>query len=280
MKDRGSALLTAVISIMILISISGVFFTLVMSHTKLESSEEKGLRTYYLAEAGIQYGIAKVLDGSLKKEDPLPDPETVYDPFGQGGSFYVQWEESEGESSFIVKSTGSYSGIIRKKVAEYKYEDDEDKDKDKDKDDCEDEEIPPGIPSWVAQVYATLGTYVVYDERLFYTTNYANPSNIPGEDIYGPWQEETKQWRNFNKYSKNDIVCNEGKKYQAMNETRNQQPGILYHPWQELTDQWRSFNVYLEGDIVIHNDKQYQARNWTQNQEPGIPSSPWQELTD
>lgn len=121
MKDRGSALLTAVISIMLLVSISGVFFTLVMSHTKLESSEEKGLRTYYLAEAGIQYGIAKVLDGNIKKGEKLPEPETVVNPFGQGGSFDVQWRDSEDGPSFIVTSTGRYSGIIRKKVAEYKY---------------------------------------------------------------------------------------------------------------------------------------------------------------
>lgn len=130
MKDRGSALMTAVISIMILVSISGVFFTMVTSHTKVQSSEEKGLTTYYLAEAGVQYGIAKVLDGNIKKGDPLPEPETVNDPFGQGGSFKVQWQDSEDGPSFIVTSTGTYLGIIRKKTAESKYGDDNDDDND------------------------------------------------------------------------------------------------------------------------------------------------------
>lgn len=121
MKDRGAALMTAVISIMILVSISGVFFTMVISHAKIESSEEKGLRAYYLAEAGVQYGIAKVLDGNFKKGDLLPALDPVIDPFKQGGSFEVQLHDNPSGPSFIVTSTGTYLGIIRKKVAEYKY---------------------------------------------------------------------------------------------------------------------------------------------------------------
>ncbi|GAB6155362.1 hypothetical protein JCM17380_41130 [Desulfosporosinus burensis] len=281
MKDRGSALLTAVISIMILVSISGVFFTMVMSHTKLESSEEKGLTAYYLAEAGVQYGIAKVLDENIKKGDPLPESETVNDPFGQGGSFKVQWQDSEDGPSFIVTSTGTYLGIIRKKVAEYKYGDDnDDDDDDDDDDDCEDDDVLPDYPLWVAQVYSTSGTYVIYNGRVFYNIWYAHASDVPGASIGGPWQELTKQWRNFNVYHTNDIVCYNGKKFQARNNSTNQQPGLVSSPWQELTNQWRDFNVYNTGDIVIYNSKQFRARNYSNNQQPGLLSSPWQELTD
>lgn len=124
MKDRGSALMTAVISIMILISISGVFFTMVISQSKIESSEEKGLKAYYLAEAGVQYGIAKVLDLDIKKGDELPEPnpETVNNLFGQGGSFEVKWSEDEDGDFFIVTSTATYLGVTRKKEAGYLYE--------------------------------------------------------------------------------------------------------------------------------------------------------------
>ena len=177
-KDRGSALLTAVISIMILVSISSVFFTMVMSNTKVQSSQEKGLTAYYLAEAGVQYGIAKILDGNIKKgEDLPPEPETVNDPFGQGGSFIVAWKNSASGASFIVTSTGTYSGIIRKKTAEYKYGEGSVV-----VDACQDEALP-NYPLWIAQAYPTNGTYVIYNGGAFYNIWYAQASNVPGAGI-------------------------------------------------------------------------------------------------
>lgn len=120
MKERGSALLTAIIVVMVLLSISGIFFTTVINQAKNEVSQEKALKAYYLAEAGIQY--TKVRNGTIKKDEPLPESKTVNNPFGQGGRFVVKWENSDEGSAFIVTSTATYSGIVRKKAAKYMYE--------------------------------------------------------------------------------------------------------------------------------------------------------------
>ena len=58
MKERGSALLTAVVAVVVLSLIAGTFFSLSASRARMETSEEKGLKAYYLAEAGIQFGVA------------------------------------------------------------------------------------------------------------------------------------------------------------------------------------------------------------------------------
>ena len=82
MRDRGSALLTSVIAIMVLLAISGVFFSIVNYQSKLETSEEKGLRAYYLAEAGINYGVAQMYNKT--KEDYKNDPNN---PFNEQSSY-------------------------------------------------------------------------------------------------------------------------------------------------------------------------------------------------
>lgn len=58
MKERGSALLTVVISLLLIFMISGVFFSIVISNLKLIQSEEAGIRANNLADGGIQYGIS------------------------------------------------------------------------------------------------------------------------------------------------------------------------------------------------------------------------------
>ncbi len=120
MKERGSALLTVVVSVLVLLLTSGIFFSLVISNFKVESSEEKGLKVVYLAEAGIQYGIAEVLNGKDIK-GKKSDPVTINNPFGPeyGGSYTVEWEDKG--NSFIVKSSATYNGVNRRLAAEYKY---------------------------------------------------------------------------------------------------------------------------------------------------------------
>ena len=155
---------------------------------------------------------------------------------------------------------------------------------------CDGDDGPlPDYPLWVPQTYATHGTYVIYDGRVFYTRWWAGASNVPGVwsvNDYGPWQEVTKQYRPFNQYNSNDFVCYNGIQFQLwgpgyVNQT-NKQPGIQGNPWQELTDEWRVFNRYNAGDIVMYNGAQFQLTNGL-NQvgiQPGIQGNPWQELTD
>ena len=121
MRQRGSALLTSVIVVMVLFLISGIFFSIVMYQTRLETSEEKALKAYYLAEAGVNYEIAQVLNQATPP--PQNDVITVSAPFGSdyGGEFSVQWVDDGNGHTFTVSSSGSYQGIKRTLNEQYKY---------------------------------------------------------------------------------------------------------------------------------------------------------------
>lgn len=118
MKERGSALLTSVIAIMVLLMVSGVMFTFVNYRFKAETSEEKGLRAYYMAEAGINYGVAMVRSDPEEyfKADSRyltkQDLAAKQDPFGteDKGEFEVSLEIHPAEENYIftVTSTGYY----------------------------------------------------------------------------------------------------------------------------------------------------------------------------
>lgn len=130
MRERGSALLTAVIIVMVLLSISGIFFTTVIYQAKIETSEEKALRAYYMAEAGINYGAAEVLNYPIDyfQSNPtsqLHGPEVPW-PNSYGGFFDVNivTDTSVSPNTFIVTSTGYYpdrSGVRRIMKAQYTF---------------------------------------------------------------------------------------------------------------------------------------------------------------
>lgn len=133
MKERGSALLTAVIAIMVLLLISGVFFTFVNYQFKLETSEEKGLKAFYMAEAGINYGVAMVRNNPstyFGDNSYLTKKELVKldNPFGaqDKGSFdvFLQIYPSDKYYIFTVTSTGYYpdeQGIKRQLEEQYTF---------------------------------------------------------------------------------------------------------------------------------------------------------------
>lgn len=97
MRERGSALLTAVVAVMVLLLISGILFSFVKNQFKMQTGEEKALKAYYLAEAGASYGVAfsnaYVLSHEINEgEEILPLPPPVSNPFGSdyGGYFQVE----------------------------------------------------------------------------------------------------------------------------------------------------------------------------------------------
>lgn len=108
--ERGAALLTAVVAMLVLSLIAATFFSLSASRSRMETSEEKGLRAYYLAQSGIQFGVAHAYD---LWEIPT-EPVTVENPYGTayGGRFTVTWIEEE--DKIIIRSTGEYRGVVRK----------------------------------------------------------------------------------------------------------------------------------------------------------------------
>lgn len=130
LRERGSALLTAVIIVMVLLSISGIFFTTVIYQAKNEASEEKALKAYYMAEAGINYGAAEVLNHPTvyfqpELTAPLHGPKVPL-ANGYGGLFDVTivTDTSVSPNTFIVTSTGYYpdrSGVRRIMKAQYTF---------------------------------------------------------------------------------------------------------------------------------------------------------------
>jgi len=121
MRDRGSALLTTGIAIIVLALISATFFSIAASRARMETSEEKGLKAYYLAEAGIQFGVAHAYQLAEIPEEAV----TQNSPFGAdyGGSFTVNWEE---DGDFvIVRSTAHYQEVTRRIEAKFSLEEEE-----------------------------------------------------------------------------------------------------------------------------------------------------------
>src|SRR5665648_151015 len=241
---------------MVLLSISGILLTTVVYQAKNESSEERGLRAYYLAEAGVQYGIAAgitELTNAPEAEFTLTPPR-VNNPFGQGGWFEVTVTRATGAISFTVNSSGDYLTTLRTKVAEYDYGVSTGGDVGGGSN-CENTE------KWVNNIQYQKDNEVCYNSKKFYARNNTGKNEEPGL-INSPWQEITELWTDFNIYQKDDVVFYNGKPFYARNNTgKNEQPSLPTSPWDELTDQWRSFNFYNEGNIVLYTDgKRYRAK--------------------
>lgn len=115
MKDRGAALLTTVIAMLVLSLIAATFFSLSAARARMETSEEKGIRAYYLAEAGIHYAVAYAYERQELAEE-IEESIIVENPFGEGygGHFSITWTEEQEDSSIVVRSTGEYKGVVRK----------------------------------------------------------------------------------------------------------------------------------------------------------------------
>lgn len=134
-RQRGSALLTAIVAVMVMLLISGVFFTLVNQQFQMETSEEKGLKAYYLAEAGINYGVVAVRQNPSEyfvvpylqqATELLGMPQTGQDPFGPayGGGFDVSvLTDDSNPTDYIVTvtSVGTYNGIQRTLQEKYQF---------------------------------------------------------------------------------------------------------------------------------------------------------------
>ena len=114
MRERGSALLISVVGISILLLISGIFFSTVIAGYRVETSEEKGLKAYYVAEAGLQYGRFQAVNQSL----PASVTQTINSPYQ--GEFTVEWRIVDPTLKiYEVKSLGTYSGTTRTLQAQY-----------------------------------------------------------------------------------------------------------------------------------------------------------------
>ncbi|MDO0822879.1 hypothetical protein [Desulfosporosinus nitroreducens] len=90
MRERGSAMLTAVVAVMVLLLISGILFSLVNNQFKMQTTEEKALKAYYLADAGTTYGIAVMVNAVVDavKKGNYTDTELTIKKLSPFGSAY------------------------------------------------------------------------------------------------------------------------------------------------------------------------------------------------
>jgi chitin-binding protein len=299
MKERGSALLTVVISIIVLSLISGIFFSTVVSNVKVVNSEEKGLIAYSLAEAGIQYGLGQLLHNEFKAGDDFPPPESIPDPFGNGGSFSIEWVEIPEEDSFMLVSTGTYDKVTRVKTAGLTFGTGDGEGSGGAGGGSEPgDETPPAFPDWEPSKRYLKDDHVVYStvidgksaERLFYARWNGAVGDKPG-DLNTPWQEITNYFRtsNFYELGKNGNIVYHNSSYWQMrwnNYGSGHEPGKNSEPsnamWRELIDDWRPYESYPAKEVVSYQGNRYRVK-W--NNPPGPPNSadpygPWELLNN
>ncbi|MGS0971622.1 MAG: carbohydrate-binding protein [Candidatus Izemoplasmataceae bacterium] len=128
------------------------------------------------------------------------------------------------------------------------------------------------IEEWQRNAGYEIGDRFTYDGKLWEIRGGGNYNRAPGTgnnlQPYGPYQEITDEYRDYNTYFEGDIVLYNGAEYQALYDGMSgQTPGTVVG-WQELTDEWRFYNVYLGGDVVIFEGNTYLAQWYTQGDEP------------
>lgn len=140
-------------------------------------------------------------------------------------------------------------------------------------------------PAWDVDTVYLQGDRASYNGSV-YEAWYWTKGTVPGV-LGSPWQEITDEWRDFNKYSGDDIVEYDGRLFKAWYDmyptvgNPGPTPGVVGNPWQEITSEWRGFNKYSSGDIVEYNGKMYKAK-WdiypatgSSAPVPGTGSTPW-----
>ncbi|CAA7601568.1 Hypothetical protein DEACI_2235 [Acididesulfobacillus acetoxydans] len=124
--ERGAVLLIAIICVMLLFLISGISFDLIVNHFRLETSQEKILKAYNMAESGINYEVAVVLAAMQKNPGQFPPPGVPGgtqlpsgSPFGvEYGSYAVDRVEFR-SASVIITCTGTYQNVRRTLTEQY-----------------------------------------------------------------------------------------------------------------------------------------------------------------
>lgn len=140
MRERGSAMLMAVFAVMMLFLISGISFSFVINKYKLETSEEKILKAYSIAESGINSQVADVLKAiddkrsSINVNDPVDNSALLAElmtpgnwepsnttPFGtEEGSYTITHVYIDPNcTSVTVTAEGMYMNVKRTLTQQY-----------------------------------------------------------------------------------------------------------------------------------------------------------------
>ncbi len=135
--SRGSALLTVIVSLMVLFLISGIFYSVVLYNLKSASSEEKILKAYYMAESGINYEVGLALKAMDVRPRPNADglnailqsslnqtktPFASDAGYGTQAAFTVKKITIDPQvKSIIVTTEGTYANVKRTVTEQYAF---------------------------------------------------------------------------------------------------------------------------------------------------------------
>ncbi|WP_120003792.1 ExeM/NucH family extracellular endonuclease [Nesterenkonia muleiensis] len=106
-----------------------------------------------------------------------------------------------------------------------------------------------------------------------------------------PEEPEHQQWDPSAVYTGGEAVEYDGRLFEALWWTQNQEPGASpWSAWSEIGaptecdsvtyPAWAASTKFTGGETVVHDSTVYTAKWWTRNQEPGDPWGPWEESGD
>ena len=118
----------------------------------------------------------------------------------------------------------------------------------------------------------------------FNPNQFTNPDgtvNFNYVRTWGPVNENTPYWRDYNTYQIGEIVIWEGYEWIVRHAGANSvEPGTGGNSWNRISDEWFIYNTYQVDDIVIFEGQEWiaTAQNW--NKQPGLYPWAWQLIED
>ena len=103
--ERGSAMLTAVVALSVLMGLSGAIMALTLSAKSETRSSEEGLKAMYLAESGISHAISNMVAGDMNDVASAGAPQAF-----SNGSYWVQVADNLNETYTLTARATYDSG--------------------------------------------------------------------------------------------------------------------------------------------------------------------------
>ncbi len=112
-RRRGSALLPALVAVLVLAGLSALVFTLSLSHSNEVGQTGRELRALYVAEAGLGEALLAVAAAVREGEDVPAEHGSAEAPIElSGGRFWTTMQDN-GDDTYTVVSTGWVNGSTR-----------------------------------------------------------------------------------------------------------------------------------------------------------------------
>lgn len=143
------------------------------------------------------------------------------------------------------------------------------------------------IPNFDPQEDYDIDDTFVYDNRVwvvtgswFNSSNFLNPDGTVNTTYvrpYGPIQEVTDEWRDYNTYRQNDIVLHNGYQWIVRHEGANSaEPGSDTDAWNRLGSDWFIYNTYPAESVVTYNGQNWVSLTENRGRVPGQVPWAWQ----